>query len=258
MLCGPFLGVLLWGAVATAEEQACQVAAEQAGVSFPVDRLSQAERCRISEVIAGHSTSGTIGPQTTPIDWQLYQFLLDHPSLAASLVRQLELGGYEISKRKQNVWWANDGEGTQGLATLALKDQAARIYYMEGYHDGMGFGRVYADAVLFMRIVPEEGERSVETVIDVYTHLDGRHWILKKLVGLVRPLIARTVTRVVSKAFSVAHELGVRIAEDPDQVARAAASLSSDEADEVRRLTSLLRGVARSKTSPPPPEPPSR
>lgn len=239
--CAGLLLAMVGGVTTLAQGQDCPLDAEQLHFRVEVTRLSDADRCRISEVVAQFSTLGTIGPRSTPIDWELYGFLLDHPPLAASLVRAIGLASYEISAHEHNVWSANDGEGTQGLATLLYQDRMTRIYAMKGYHDGMLLGRLYADAVLFMRLRPGKGNQSVESAIIVYTKLDKRHWMLNALIPVVGPLISHTVTRIVGKAFTAAHALGIRIADNPEKVLHIAASLGSSHLHDLQTLTLLLR-----------------
>ena len=237
--------LLIVSTSASGEPGACQFAQEQGGITFHVDRLSENERCRISDVVADYSTHGIIGPRQTPIEWSVYRFLITNPPIASSLVRQLELGRYEIVARGENTWWADDGEGTQGLITLTDQYGPTRIYYMEGYHDGRIFGRVYAQAVVFMNAKPGEREESAETTLALYTRLDEQHWILRNLIKPLRPFLARTVNKIVEKAFAVADALGTRMKEHPDEVAQVAASLAPSESVEVEELTALLRGSRR-------------
>jgi hypothetical protein len=133
-LAGLMLGLTLVGASARADT--CTVAAEQGHVAFPVDRLDSASRCLVFSVADNPTTSGLIGPVRTPIPQHVYEYLLDHPSLIAALVRKLGMGNYQFTSRGPNQFWGNDGDGTQGLLSLLQREGTTRIYHIDGYHEG--------------------------------------------------------------------------------------------------------------------------
>ncbi len=237
---------LLLGLVAERSAEQCQIAEEQGGIKFPVDRLDAASRCLIEPVVTGYTTSGLISPVQTPITQELYEYLLDRPVMMASLVQRLGLGTYQVTPRGQNRFWANDGEGTQGLFTLLYQDQINRIYHIDGYHEGQVFPMVRAKAVVFMRILSamtQDGHPAVETALIAYTQLDDP--ILAGLVRILRPLIGEAVTRVLAKGFEVTNQLGSFIAQNPGRIVQEVASLSLIEPGELQTLTALLQAVSR-------------
>jgi hypothetical protein len=119
---------------------------------------------------------------------------------------------------------------------------------MEGSHTGLMIGPVYTKAVVFLKAFPDERSLTVDTMLVVYTQLDERHWVLRSLLTIVRPLVEDTVTRIVGKAFTVADKLGAYIAEDPERVMQVASSLSSVDPEEVQRLLVLLRERSGTKS----------
>ncbi|MEE9203728.1 MAG: hypothetical protein V3U08_01835 [Nitrospirales bacterium] len=224
----------------------CHVSAMQGGVTFPVSRLSASSRCKISEVVNGYTTVGVIGPVQAPIAKRLYTYLLDRPVIMASLVRQLGLGAYQVSERGHNRYWADDGEGTRGLLSVAYRDETSRIYHMDGHHEGRIFPLVRAKAVVFIRIRPTlttQGGAAVESLMVAYTRLNDS--VLAALVRVLRPLIGDAVTRILVKGFRVTDQLASRIAQDPDGIAQRAASLSALDPEDLSTLTALLRDTSR-------------
>lgn len=220
----------------------CDIEPSHEGIVFPVDRLSAASRCELAAVVDGYTTVGTVGPVQTPIPRELYAHLLDHPVILASLVRQLDIANYEVIERGDHTYWVDDGEGTRGELTLTYKDDTARIYHMEGHHEGRIFPMVRAKAVVFMGLLPivgVDGQASVETVLVSYTRLNDP--LLAGLVRILRPLIGDAVTRKLVRGFRVTDELGRVIAEDPTLVSEQAALIPSIDQDELQTLESFLR-----------------
>ena len=219
----------------------CALEPSHEGIVFPVDRLSVASRCQIAAVVDGYTTLGTFGPVQTPIPRELYVHLLDHPVTLASLVRQLDIANYDVIERGEHTYWVDDGEGTRGELALSYKDDAARIYHMEGHHEGRIFPMVRAKAVVFMGILPivgVNGQASVETVLVSYTRLNDP--LLAGLVRILRPLIGDAVTRKLVRGFRVTNELGRVIADDPTLVSEQAAQIPSIDQDELQTLESYL------------------
>jgi hypothetical protein len=244
-------------AFAESSPQNCTVAAEQGGVLFPVDKLDASSRCRIGAVVNGYTTSGQIGPAQTPVNSQLYEYLLDRPPLIAALTERLGLGAYQFTTRERNQFWVNDGDGTQGLLTLVYQDPAHRIYHIDGYHEGQVFPLVRAKAAVFMHIAPSttsDGYPIVQTSLMAYTKLDDS--LLAGLVRILRPMIGEAVTRKLSRGFEVTNQLGAAIAQDRERVAQQASFVPWLSMAELQTLIGWLQTVPQ-RTAAAPPTPPA-
>jgi hypothetical protein len=250
------MALLLTCLPAASASENCHIAAEQGGIQFPVDRIEPASRCLIGTVVNGYTTAGVIGSVQIPIGRDLYDFLLDRPVLTAMLVQRAGMGAFEFSVRGPNRFWANDGEGTQGLITLLYRDQVARVYHVDGHHQGHVFPMIKAKAVVFMKILPEatqDGHPVVETSLVAYTHLNDP--ILAGLVRILRPLIGEAVTNKLLRGFQATAQLAALIAQDPDAVAKLAASLTESDPEDVRTLTALLQTMRSTLPAVRPPRP---
>jgi hypothetical protein len=231
----------------------CLIAAEHGGMLFPVDRLDPSTRCLIGPVVNEFTTSGLVGPVQTPIGQDFFEYLLDRPVLLAALVERLQLGDYKFTVRGDGQYWVDDGEGTQGLLTLVYRDETARIYHIDGYHEGKVLPQVKARAVVFLRLAPgvtPEGHPSVESKLFAYTKLKDS--FLAALVRMLRPLVGGTVTRKLSRGFEVTTQLGNLIAQDPDRVAREADALDGIDGAELKTLHAFLHAVPPPVAPPPP------
>ncbi|MBI4400756.1 MAG: hypothetical protein HY581_03900 [Nitrospirae bacterium] len=224
--------------------ESCDVAAEQGGMTFPVDRLDPVSRCLIGDVVNRPTTSGAIGPVRMPIAQQLYEFLLDRPWVMASLLQRLEMGTYQFAVQGPNRFWVNDGDGTQGMLSLMYHDQTTRIYHIDGFHEGHIFPMVRARAAVFLRIVPalsETGHPAVETSLISYAQLNDP--VLAALVFILRPLVGEAVTRKLTRGFEATTQLGALIAQAPNRVLQLVPSLPLVDPEDQRTLMTLLGSV---------------
>jgi hypothetical protein len=187
-----------------------------------------------------------VGPVQTPIGQDFFEYLLDRPVVLAALVGRLSLGHYGFTERGEQQYWVDDGEGTQGLLRLLYRDETARIYHIDGYHEGKVLPRVNARAVVFLRLasrVTPEGRPSVESKLIAYTKLKDS--FLAALVRVLQSLVGGTVTRKLSRGFDAAIQLGNLIAQDPDRVAREVDALEGTGIDgaQLNALHAFLRAV---------------
>lgn len=246
LLAGLLLGAVPVSAASVTEAPGidCRVSAEQAGLRFPVDRLDPALRCLIGEVINGYTTFGVIEPVQTPIAPDLYVYLIDRPVLLASLLHQLEMASYQLSKRGPNRYWVNDGDGTQGLLRLLYYDETSRIYYVDGFHEGRIFPMVRGRAVVFLKLFPvltADRSTAVSATLVSYTRLNDP--VLAGLVRILRGLVGGAVTRKLVRGFELTNQLGKRIATEPAVVLQQVNSLLSLDPKDGQMLKLLLQAV---------------
>lgn len=223
--------------IARAGPQPCVLAAQHAGLTFPVERVEGDWTCRLQQIIDDYTTVGRVGPIRIQLPEPVYAGLLDHPATIATLVNRLGIGPYRAEMRASNEFWVNDGDGLEGVVHLVYKDRLARIYYLEGFHDGALFPRVYAKAVVFLAVndaKDPQGIGVVDTTLVTYTRLDNR--VLAGLVSAIRPLVGGAVTRKLLRGFDAANRLGQAMVERPDSVLREAAAPPALGADEVAFL----------------------
>lgn len=205
--------------VGYAESNRCPLPSLHAGVPFPLDQIEAAWTCRIEPIVTHYTTANKVGPIRTPLPEQVYLYLLEHPVMAAALVNRLDLGLYKAELRGPEKFWATDGEGTEGIVYPLYQDRNARIYYVEGTHDGRFLPRVSGKAVVLFKLQPGkdgQGGELVDNTMVAYLRLDNR--LYSGLLSLLRPLIGNVVNRQVVKAFDAARRLAGAMRDQPDQV----------------------------------------
>lgn len=199
--------------------EACTLSPDQAGLTFPVERVDPAWACRLQSIIQNNSIESQLGPIRTALSGALYRYLLDHPPFTAAMIRRLNLGLYQSEGRGPGRFWGDDGEGSKGIVELVYEDPVSRIYFLEGTHESRFLPHVTGKAVVFLRIGVVQDENSNETTVSTlvaYTKLDNP--FLSGLASILHPLVSRIATSRLQKGVKTVDRLGVVMREDPQRV----------------------------------------
>jgi hypothetical protein len=197
----------------------------------------------LGRVINGHTTTGALGPVQTAVSQELYEFMLDRPVITAALVDRLGLGTYRFTESGPHRFWVDDGDGTQGLLTLLYQDGRLRIYHVDGSHQGHVFSMVHAMAVVFLTLQPGL-EQSTNASVVAFVRLNDP--VLAGIVWMLRPILEGVFTRKVTRGFEVTHQLGERIAREPDRILQEIASLPFQAQEDAERFRSLVTSLPTS------------
>jgi hypothetical protein len=215
-------------------------------------------RALIAHTTAAYTVRSTVGPLETPLSPSWADFLLDHPDLAASLVRRYNIAPYVITMRGPRQSYADDGDGTKGLVTMVEHEGERRLYYGEGTHDSRLFPTIRAAAVIQMDVspvAPEGCPRRVRSSFTVFVKL--RNPLLSGMVKVLRPFVRDTIIRKFTRAFLVAHHVGRLLAEKPKEVSAdilAYEGLSAEDREQARALIASLEPQPAACLAPPRPE----
>jgi hypothetical protein len=235
---------LLFDRTDGADQPPCLLAAQHAGLTFPVERIDPDWSCRLWQIIDDYTTVGRVGPVRTHLSEAMYADLLNHPAMIAALVNRLGIGPYRAETRSPDAFWVNDGDGTEGVVHLLYQDRRARIYYLEGFHDSSVFPRVHAKAVVLLAVEAVKEPQtisSVDTILVTYTRLENR--FLAGLVSAIRPLVGNVVTRKLLRGFDATNRLAQVMVEHPDWVMREAMAPPPLGTEEVAFLKQAIAGL---------------
>jgi hypothetical protein len=241
------LGLLSVTAVSWAADR-CRLPSEHAGVTFPVEQIDLPWSCRLEPIMTRYTTANKVGPIRVTLPHSVYMLLLDHPTMAATLVNRLDLALYRAEVRGPDRYWGNDGEGSEGLIELVYRDRTTRMYYLEGSHDSRVLPHVTGTGLLLLRmhaVKNADGTEAMDTTMVAYTRLDNR--VLSGLVSLFRPLVGGTVTRKLLKGVETVNRLSRIMRQEPERVLMEAADppgLPKREVAMLREVLSSLRGPA--------------
>ncbi|WP_455389389.1 hypothetical protein [Petrachloros mirabilis] len=224
-----------------AQAEPCVLASQHAGLTFPVEKVAPVWACRLQSIISDYTTATKVGPIRASISKSMYHYLLDRPPLAAALINRLDFGLYKAERRGVNLFWGNDGEGTEGTVELAYQDRTSRIYYLEGSHYSRLLPKMTGKAVLFLRMNPMNeagGGETMESTMVSYVKLNNR--FVAGLLSILRPLIGGVVSHKLAKGVGAVNRLGLEMRDHPDRVLFEATDPPSFAAEDVSFLTDAL------------------
>ena len=204
--------------------------------------MDRQTRCRLADVVNDYTTHRILPTFRTPIQQSVHDFILDHPVLAATLARRLELASYRVARVGPNAFQGDDGRGTEGLIELLYRDPAQRVYHMRGSHRGRVFPAITGQAIVLLNYragIGGDGRESVETRITTYSRLDNP--ILAAVVRALQPILRHLVNEKVAEGFWAAHRLGELMAAEPERVSREAEAITEADKSDVEALQALLR-----------------
>jgi len=219
----------------------CPIRVEQPDVLFPVDKMAPEAVCRMAAVVNGYTTHRIDPPASVPIPKSIYDFLLDHPVLTATLVRQLSLAATRISQVGADAYQGDDGQGGEGLVTVLYQDGQRRVYHIKGSQRSSLFPMIAGAAVVMLNYHPKaapDGRELVETRIIIYSKLENPY--VAMLVQVLRPILQRAVNNRLTSAVLAVHRLCETIAADPERVYREADALPDVERKDSEAFRALL------------------
>jgi hypothetical protein len=235
-----------------AQSETCELPSQHAGVTFPVERIESSWACRLQPIISHYTTANKLGPQRTSLPEVVYLYLLDRPPVAAALVNRLGIAPYQSEMRGPGRYWANDGEGTEGIVQLVYQDRTSRVYYLEGSHDSRFLSHITGKAVVLLRmnqVTDSNRSEAMDSTLVSYTRLDNR--LLAGIVSLLRPLVGSTVTRKLAKAVDTVNRLSQVMRQQPDRVVSEATKSPALSSDEVAFLKQALENLSHSSAATP-------
>lgn len=162
------------------------------------------------------TVSERVGPSDVPLPLDLSNALLDHPDLAAFIVRRRGIAPYRIEMCGPRRSRADDGDGTRGVVYLLERGERRRLYYGEGEHHSRIWPVIRAEAVISMKLEEgalSDGRPATRTSFLVCVRMRNR--FVSGVVKILRPFIRRTVIGKFTKAFLVADRVGRLMAADP-------------------------------------------
>jgi len=141
---------------------------------------------------------------------EVYEYLLDHPDVAAVAARALKAGEYQIKKAEGGSYWATDGKGVNGYFRVIYRSKNERIFLLDGaYHPGW-LPSVPAKAIVALGFEHKsrETEEYVANNVDATLKIDNSlvAFLARLLHGIMGDLMEKRMNQVLALAAKVSEK----------------------------------------------------
>ncbi len=196
------------------------------------------------------TVSELVGPRDVSLPLDLSNDLLDHPDLAAFIVRRRHLAPYRIEMRGPRRSLADDGEGTSGVVNLLERTETHRLYYGEAEHRSPFFPVILASAVIDMDLEARaDPGGSPATRASFLVCVRMRNPFVSGIVKILRPFLRKKVIDKFTKAFFLADRIGRLMASDPDGISRDIAEFPAFSAEQSAEFRARVAGLKKFPTA---------
>jgi hypothetical protein len=200
-------------------------------LDIPWAMLARTTRERLRDVIEQAVFSRELHGIVVQSEPSVFDFLIEHPDVAASAGRVLGIVRYRVVKERDGRYWGDDAHGASGFFELLHAEPGKRVYLAEGTFVKRYLptirGRI-ALVLAFEHRVDHRRQGQVLTDVRGYLKIDNR--VLGILARIARPVVGPIVDRKVLRTFHAASKLAEQASRDPlGLYATLAASRQFDE-----------------------------
>jgi len=149
--------------------------AARPALTLPAD-LAPAERLLLAEVSEQASVATRADGEPFVTRRDVFEYLLDHPELAAHVTRALKLARYRIWRDAGGLW-LDDGWGATGRFMVVYATRGTRMMYARGSYKTWFLPRINGQAVVVIEYAaqPAPDSRSlITTTVTGFVKLDSR------------------------------------------------------------------------------------
>jgi hypothetical protein len=151
-------------------------AASPRSVAIPIGRLPEPDRRHVEAITGAADVSTRVEAKAFPARADVFEYLLDHPELAAHVARTLHVARYRVWRTPEGLA-LDDGWGAHGHFRVVYAAQGTRVMLARGRYDKALLPPIHGQAVAMIeyRLEPAEGGRSlVRPTVSGYVKLDSR------------------------------------------------------------------------------------
>ncbi len=166
-------------------------------------------------VIAAPTVVRALPPVRIPSTLRTIEWLLDHPTIAATLARHLyaELERYHVMQQPDGTFEVNDQKSLRGTFRLLARRGTYRVYFCEGEFRSLSWLMKLTGNMVFTLDYREPDTGMSEISPELYVRLNNvvAHGVVKMLGPLLNGIIDRRVASLTKASLAV----GERITRDP-------------------------------------------
>jgi hypothetical protein len=163
--------------------------AERPGPALPAE-IPASERSRLTAVTQTASLATHAAGEPFVARREVFEYLLDHPALAASVTRTLRIARYRIWREADGLW-LDDGWGTVGRFSVVYAGHGMRVMQARGRYTHWLLPSIHGQAVVVIEYRTEpavDGKSVIQAAVTGFVKLDNR------LVEMASKLLSATAS----------------------------------------------------------------
>lgn len=142
----------------------------------------------------------------------IYNFLLDHLPLSASLAKALKIESYTVVERSPGYYYGTDGAGLSGYIWEVYRKPDRAAYFATGTYEGSFIGKVTGSVFIF-GVYKKLDSGEVENRLYIYIRVHSA--FLRAIAATLKPLLRPVANRKLRVFIHSASELAELLASDP-------------------------------------------
>jgi hypothetical protein len=164
-------------------------------------QIPASDRARLQEVAEGASVSAQAAGEPFLARSDVFEFLLDHPELAAHITRALKLARYRIWRGPEGGLWLDDGWGVVGQFSVVYASSGTRVVFAHGQYQSGLLPSIRGQAVVVIEygLTPGADRRSlISPSVTGFVRLDSK---IIALAGMLAGSVATAKAEKEAKQF---------------------------------------------------------
>jgi hypothetical protein len=193
---------LLAGALASAPDARALARQVDPAQIVPLDKIPEAHRETVVEVIRDHTFHRKGEPETFPCHPRVYLSLLNEPMLTLALWKDLSPSPVQLRRTGANTYEGNDGSGS--AATWEFLYRSPRMHVLLSnleYKSPRGNIHLQGRIILIVHTGyyrEVNGDQWIQHDVEAYVKVDSRGW--KGVARTVRPIVEKLLEDQVREA----------------------------------------------------------
>ncbi len=177
----------------SSENPASREAQDAALQAIPWERLDEAARTKVEEVVSGASLFRRMPVEVIQCDPKFFLFCLHHPEVVVNIWQVLGLSRMTLQPTPQGTYQLDDGMGTRCEVQFLFQSADLHVIYAQGSYEGPVLKRkVHGRAVLILHSPVRRQENGTSWIAcRLETFLQMEPGAVEALTKTLHPLIGR-------------------------------------------------------------------
>ena len=171
---------------------------QKAVKALPLRTLNQQQRARADRVIKSISQFRRLPAIQTPIEPAAFHMFLNHPDVAVSLLRVMEISDFKLSQTGDFSFEADAGDGSKGTADYLYRDNQQCLIACDGiYQNPMLKNPIQARALIHLRYQFQQGKPGESPILtqEISTFISFPSTAVKTVAKVISPVTNKIMDR---------------------------------------------------------------